>query len=226
MDWICLTKFRRTKLSRTVWLGCQCSQSSRVFAGVPPSLWPRLWFLTFCKCIKHLFRSCCSKVLVKVIIDNHHRCITTSTLAFDFNNGELAILGRRSRFDPAQMRADRIQNIRRPTQHARRGRTHLHKVVAHRFPVEHGVKGGDFVHAHGRHLEEARDVVHDADARPSLVLSLAEIEEGDDGRFFVLGRIPGYDVLCFFHVVGGERKGYLWIVMLGVAVHEKCIRAP
>lgn len=76
-------------------------------------------------------------------------------------------------------------------------------------PVEHGVKGGDFVHAHGRHVEEARDVVHDADARPALVLPLTEIEEGNDGRLFVLWGIPGDDFFRLCQVVWVELEGYL-----------------
>ena len=71
---------------------------------------------------------------VKVVVDNQHGCIATSTLALDFNDGELVIFGRPPRFDPTKMCADCIQNLRRPTQHARRRGTHLHKVVADRLP--------------------------------------------------------------------------------------------
>ena len=53
-------------------------------------------------------------------------------------------------------------------------------------PVEHGVERRDFVHPHGLHLEQLRHIVHNADARPSLVLSLAKVEERDDGRLLVL----------------------------------------
>lgn len=51
--------------------------------------------------------------------------------------------------------------------------------------VVHGVEGGDFVDAHGRDLQHARDLVHHADAREA-VLPLAEIEERHHGRAFVL----------------------------------------
>ena len=53
-------------------------------------------------------------------------------------------------------------------------------------PVEHGVERRDFVHPHGWHFEELRHVVHNADTRPSLVLSLAEVEEGNCGCLLVL----------------------------------------
>lgn len=51
----------------------------------------------------------------------------------------------------------------------------LHKELAHRSPVVHGVEGGDLVDSHRRHLEEAGYLVHDADAGEA-VLSLAKVE--------------------------------------------------
>ncbi len=53
-------------------------------------------------------------------------------------------------------------------------------------PVEHGVERRDFVHSHGLHFKQLRHVVHNTDARPSLVLSLAEVEEGNGGCLLVL----------------------------------------
>ena len=68
-------------------------------------------------------------------------------------------------------------------------------------PVEHGVERRDFVHAHGLHLEQLRHIVHDTDARPSLVLSLAEVEEGDDGCLLVLGWVMRDDFVGAFKIL-------------------------
>lgn len=71
-------------------------------------------------------------------------------------------------------------------------------------PVEHGVEGRDLVHTHGRHLEQLGDIVHHADARPALVLSLAEVEEWDHRGLLVLRGVVGDDLLCALHVLGIE----------------------
>lgn len=76
-------------------------------------------------------------------------------------------------------------------------------------PVKHGVESRHFVNAHGWHFQELRDVVHDADTRPSLVLSLTEMEEGDDSTLLVLWGIPGYDFVRFLQVVRGKLEWYL-----------------
>ena len=76
-------------------------------------------------------------------------------------------------------------------------------------PVEHGVERRDLVHAHGRHLEQLRHVVHHADTRPSLILPLAEVEQGNDCRLLVLGRVLGDDGLRAFEVLRVELEGNL-----------------
>ena len=71
-------------------------------------------------------------------------------------------------------------------------------------PVEHGVEGRDLVHAHGRHLEELGDIVHNADACPALVLPLTKVEERDDGGLLVLRRVVRDDLLRTLQVLRGE----------------------
>ena len=71
-------------------------------------------------------------------------------------------------------------------------------------PVEHGVERRHFVHPHGLHFEQLRHVVHNADARPSLVLSLAEVEERDDGRLLVLRWVMRDDFICAIKVLRCE----------------------
>jgi len=80
-------------------------------------------------------------------------------------------------------------------------------------PVEHGVEGSNLVHPHSWHLQELRDIVHDANARPSLVLPLAEVEKGNDGSLLVLGRIPSDDFLRALHVLSIELERNLTLVV-------------
>ena len=68
-------------------------------------------------------------------------------------------------------------------------------------PIEHSVKGSNLVDSHGRHTEVFCDVVHNADACPSFVLSLGEIEKRNDGGFFVLRGIFGNDFLGALYVL-------------------------
>jgi hypothetical protein len=50
---------------------------------------------------------------IEIIANNHHRCITASALTFYFNDGEFTILRCLPRFYPAQLGANRVQNLRR-----------------------------------------------------------------------------------------------------------------
>ena len=76
-------------------------------------------------------------------------------------------------------------------------------------PIEHGVKRRNFVYTHGRHLQELRYVVHDADACPSLVLPLSEVEERDGSGLLVLRRVVRDDLLCTLHVFRCKLERYL-----------------
>lgn len=68
-------------------------------------------------------------------------------------------------------------------------------------PVEHGIEGRDFVHPHRWHLKELCDVVHNADARPSLVLPLSDVKERNDRSLLVLRRISGNNLIGPLHVL-------------------------
>lgn len=57
--------------------------------------------------------------------------------------------------------------------------------------VVHGIESGDLVDAHRGHLQDPRNLVHNADARPAVVLTLTEVEEGHDGGFLVLAWVAG-----------------------------------
>lgn len=57
-----------------------------------------------------------------------------------------------------------------------------------RITIIHGIKSSHLINAHRRHFQHPRNLIHDADAREA-VLALAEVEEGHDGCFFVLGGV-------------------------------------
>ena len=71
---------------------------------------------------------------VEIVSDHEHRRITTCSLAFDLNNGELAVFRRLPRLDPTEVFAYSVENFSRPAKHARGRRADLHKVLADRFP--------------------------------------------------------------------------------------------
>ena len=154
---------------------------------MPASLGTRFWFSTLLKTINDFLRRLrcevlllgefkttlffvCLKTHIKTIPDDHHWCITASTLAFHLNNRELSVLCRLARFDTSDTLTDGVKNIVSASQHAWGRSAHLHKVLTNRFPIstlsggrpsrvefyinipiEHGVKSGDFIHPHGRH---------------------------------------------------------------------------
>ena len=74
------------------------------------------------------------------------------------------------------------------------------------IPVEHGIKRRNFVHPHGWHRKKFGNIVHDANARPSLVLPLCNVEQRNSGRFLVLRRIVGNDLIGPCEVFGSELK--------------------
>jgi hypothetical protein len=169
-----------------------------------------------------------AKTHIEIIVDDHHRRIAASALTLDLNHGELAILRRFSGLNPAKVAACRFQDFGGAAEHAWRRSAHLHKILANWVtknikhppltrqddnaagilsmygPVEHGVERRDFVHSHGLHFEQLRHVVHNADARPSLVLSLAEVEEGNGGCLLVLWWIMCDDFIGAFKVLRCE----------------------
>lgn len=95
----------------------------------------------------------------------------------------------------------------------------LHKVLADGRPVVHRVEGGDLVDTHGRHLEEARDLVHDADRREA-VLALAQVEDRHDGGLLVLRGVSLEQLFDDSLVFGRKFEGDGGVVVGGVAVLE------
>lgn len=94
---------------------------------------------------------------------------------------------------------------------------------AHGVAVVHGVESGDLVDSHGRHLQDARDLVHDADAGEA-VLSLSEVEEGHDGGLLVLAGVAGQDFLDELLILAVELEGDVEVVVGRVAVLRGVVR--
>lgn len=112
------------------------------------------------------------------------------------------------------------QGGKSPT-HSRAG---LDEELADRRAVIHGVEGGDFVNAHRWHLEDAGDLVHDADGREA-VLALAEVEDRHDGGLLILRRIALQELGDDLLVLLGELEGDIGVVVLRVAVLRREKRA-
>lgn len=96
-------------------------------------------------------------------------------------------------------------------------RADLDVELAHGVAVVHCVEGGDLVDAHGRHLEQAGDLVHDADGGEA-VLALAEVEDGHDGGLLVLRGVALEDLGDDGLILGVELEGDVGVVLGGVAV--------
>lgn len=90
-------------------------------------------------------------------------------------------------------------------------------ILAHRLPIIHCVKGGYFVDAHGWHLQDPGDFIHDADRCVSQ-LALAKVEQRHHGGFFILVGIAGEDLGDEGFVLGSEFERYGRIVLGRVPV--------
>jgi hypothetical protein len=90
-------------------------------------------------------------------------------------------------------------------------------VSADRVSVVHGVEGRDLVHSHGRHLQYSRNLVHDANARES-VLSLAKIKQRHDSRFLVLAWVPDEYLLDELLILRVEFERNVEVVLRSIAM--------
>lgn len=88
---------------------------------------------------------------------------------------------------------------------------------SNRTPVVHGVECRNLVHAHWRHLQDPRDLVHDANACEAM-LSLPKIKQGHHRRLLVLARVSAQDLLHELLVdrVEFERNGRIVDVAVSV----------
>ncbi len=87
------------------------------------------------------------------------------------------------------------------------GRAGLEMIPPHRTSIVHCVEGRHLVHPHRRHLQQPRDLIHDADAREA-VLSLSEVEQRHDRRLLVLARVPAEDFFDELFILHCELERY------------------
>lgn len=87
----------------------------------------------------------------------------------------------------------------------------------HRIAVVHGVERGHLIHPHRRHLQQPRDLIHDAYTREA-VLPLAQVEKRHHGRFLVLRGVALEDFGDEFLVDGIELEGDFRVVLWGISV--------
>ena len=88
---------------------------------------------------------------------------------------------------------------------------------AYGVAVVHCVERSHLRDTHRRHLQQARNLVHHADARET-VLPLSEVEQRHDRRLLVLRRISAEDLLNELFIPGVELEGDVEIVFGRVAV--------
>ena len=84
-------------------------------------------------------------------------------------------------------------------------------------PVVHGVEGGNLVNSHGRHLQDPRNFIHDADAGEAM-LSLAEVKQWHHRRLFVLARISAEDLFDELLILSVELERNIEVVLGRIAV--------
>jgi hypothetical protein len=96
----------------------------------------------------------------------------------------------------------------------------LNEELADGGSVVHGVERSDFVNAHGGHLEEPSDLVHDADGGEA-VLALAEIEDRHNGGLLVLGWVSLEDLCDKLLILGVELERDIGVIVGRVAMHLK-----
>lgn len=83
--------------------------------------------------------------------------------------------------------------------------------------VVHGIECGHLVDTHRRHLQQSRDLVHDADASEA-VLALAKIQQRHHRRLLILARVAAQDLLDELLVLRIELERDIQIILGRIAV--------
>ena len=128
------------------------------------------------------------QALVVVVVHLDHRSVGAGPEALNLEEGEESVLGRFAVLN-AQVVGDSLFDVLRTADHARRRAAQLDEVLAHLGAVEHGVEGGHLVHAGGGRAHDLGHLVHGRYRQPAPVLSLRQVQERDDARLLVVGRI-------------------------------------
>jgi len=98
------------------------------------------------------------------------------------------------------------------------GGTALNVIFAHRLTIVHGVKCCNLVNTHWWHFQDARNLVHNTDTSPAVVLALPKVEQRHDCGFFILTGIAGKDFFDQTFVLFVELERDRWVVVRCVAM--------
>lgn len=133
-----------------------------------------------------------------------------------------------------QMRLYSLHDRVRIAEHTRRSRTNLYMELPHRITVIHRIKRRNLyppssatspnvhphpltINPHRRHLQQPRNLIHNTDATKP-VLSLPQIQQWHDCRFFVLRWIPLQDLINKLLVLCIELERDAGVVLRRVAM--------
>lgn len=90
-------------------------------------------------------------------------------------------------------------------------------VFANWSSVIHSVEGSNLINTHWRHLQHSSNLVHNADARKSM-LPLSNIKQWHYSRLLVLWWVSGKNLLDEFLILRSELEGYRRIILGGISV--------
>eukprot|EP00960_Hanusia_phi_P048846 759203-Hanusia_phi.AAC.6 len=107
-----------------------------------------------------------------------------------------------------------------------RCRHHLDVMLSNGRAVVHGVEGSHLIHAHGRHVQNLRDLVHGNKWDPPraamlwhlLSLLLSQVQERHDSRALVVAGVLLQDLVDLLVALGGEVPHGVQVVVLGVTM--------
>lgn len=196
--------------------------------------------------LEQLHRGLGGQVLVVLVVDLDHGRVDAGAQALDFDEGEKAVGGGLALLN-AEVGLDglddgvgaaaaelarglwvvsvcvlqapvpflfSVEQILRVQTYRSAG---LDVELPHWRPVVHGVETRHLVDSHRRHLQQPRDLIHDADRRET-VLALTQIEDGHNGSLLVLRRVTLEDFGNDGFILGVELEGDIGVVVGGVAV--------
>mmetsp|Transcript_8566 Transcript_8566/g.14508 ORF Transcript_8566/g.14508 Transcript_8566/m.14508 type:complete len:229 (-) Transcript_8566:200-886(-) len=130
------------------------------------------------------------QTLVVIIVELDHWRVGTSAQTLHLQQSEEAVLGGLAILD-TQMLLNGLFDVLRTTNHAGCGAAELDKVLTHLGPIEHGVEGCDLIDTGRSGSNNLSHLVHCGHRQPTTVLTLGQIQQRNNTRLLVIGRILG-----------------------------------
>lgn len=100
---------------------------------------------------------------------------------------------------------------------------HLDVVFTNRCPVVHSIEGSDFVHTHWWHLQQSRNLIHDAQARESM-LPLSKIQQWHHSGLLILWGVALQNLLNELVILLCELEWDVWVIIGRVTVLYRTVR--